>query len=883
MSKYALAFASLVGAGVSALPVTQARIPRPELSPRYILEDLTGKPLVTDGMADPKEWPTTRKAQLECANKIDGPPSKLACKVRAGFDGERIRLLVTVAVDVAKPLKTDGKWGRRDGFELAFSDTGEDAPVFMLHGYPDGTHEVTSPAAAAAAQGTVIQAAVSYGAKAGAGSWTAELALPVASLGIKPAAFRQIRFNMNVRRTCDDTWTCWWSPENGMGDLLSAGLLILPRQLPETAEMARRREAVRPLVAAEKNGDFSWSLLKGWPLSADPDRLGPNALPADAPRMSFSAGSGWAVARQAFPVTAAQLASPFCALFVPSIDEEGEVYLDGKLVASHTAKATGIAPGLLWRQPFLVDLKPLGLKPGEVPAAIHLRGNMGTGGLRKGVFLVWGKAPATAEQIYDLMVGNPKLGRRDRVPAFWRDMARERIPALPPVADEATFGRRIQRTMNLLATSTPEKRNRVRILFYGQSITQGMHSREMINVLRSRFPWAIIDFENRAIGGFGASSLVRVGAHDLYPRDADLLIFHVYGDAKSLDTIFGNVRRRNSSEILVYTHHYNWVNDPEKLKAKLEYLARDTVGWHKLAEKYQMELAPVNRDWPLFFRAHDWGLNEVMGDTVHSNVHHNTAGHALLASLVLRNFRHHPDGPVPFPDAVKRVAASGVVSKGAWQREGEGVRATAKGASLKLSFVGNRVDLLPLPTQTPGTARILIDGKSPREFRELYSCTRPSEGPYIWMPAIKRIGFGEKAIPQVESWTLTPLNVDLKKKTLSYRLAGSVTGPDGEGSKAADFVSSSGRIKLSKRDFNIIWPCTYRKKDKLPEGYTVTWDVRALFVDPWRPAAHADSTYEAPVTLVQGLSNGPHTLEIIANGDGEIPIKALLVRQPPLK
>jgi hypothetical protein len=33
-------------------------------------------------------------------------------------------------------------------------------------------------------------------------------------------------------------------------------------------------------------------------------------------------------------------------------------------------------------------------------------------------------------------------------------------------------GRGIQRTMTLLATSTPEQRNTVRILFYGQSITE---------------------------------------------------------------------------------------------------------------------------------------------------------------------------------------------------------------------------------------------------------------------------------------------------------------------------------------------------------------------------------------------------------------------------
>ena len=870
------------GPEATPMPEIQPRIPRPELRPRYILERLSGEPFEADGVAGPKEWPRTRKPQLECVNKIYKAPSKSMCKARIGFDGTRLRFLVTVDIAPSKPLKLDGKWGGRDGLELAFSDTGEDASVFLLHAYPNGTFNVSSPGAVAPELLTASKEAMAYGVKAEKGKWVAELAVPLDKLDIDPGAFRQLRFNMNVRRTCDETWACWWSPKRGITDLESAGLLILPRKLPETEVMARRREAAKPLFEAEQKGELGWRQLKDWPQTADPDRLGPTAQSADAPRVSFSTYAGWAVVRRTFKLTAEQLAQPFCALFLPCVDEEGDVYINGKLAVSHTAKATGIAPGLLWREPVLINLKKVEAEPGNVKAAVHLRGNMGTGGLRKGAFLVWGKTIPTPEQLYDFFAGNSKLGWRDRVPAFWQDFERERIPSLPPAPDEATFGKRIQRTMDLLASSTPEKRNRVRIFFYGQSITQGMHSREMINVLRSRFPWAIIDFENKAIGGFGASSLVRTGEHDLYPRDADLLIFHVYGDAKSLDTIFSNVRKRNSSDILVYTHHYNWISAPDTLLGRLDSLGRSVAEWYGLAEKYQMEVAPVYRDWPLFFRKHDWGINEVMGDTVHSNVHHNALGHTLLAKLVLRSFRHHPGNPATFPNAVKLVDldSEAVTTQGTWQRDGRGLRTTEKGASLKVTFDGNRVDILPLPCANPGTASILIDGRSPRAFPELHYCTLPSKGPYIWMPALKRVYLGENVPPQVEDWTLTPFDVDLEKKTLSFKLEGSVTGPDGEGDKAADFVSNSGRIRLAKRDFHIIWPCTYRKKDKLPDDYKITWQIRPLFLDPWRPSANADPAFERAVTLVKGLANGQHTLEIIANGDGEIPIKAITIRQP---
>ena len=49
--------------------------------------------------------------------------------------------------------------------------------------------------------------------------------------------------------------------------------------------------------------------------------------------------------------------------------------------------------------------------------------------------------------------------------------AEEAFPKPTHVGDLATLGLNIQRAMTLLATSTPQQRNTVRVLFYGQSIT----------------------------------------------------------------------------------------------------------------------------------------------------------------------------------------------------------------------------------------------------------------------------------------------------------------------------------------------------------------------------------------------------------------------------
>ena len=89
-------------------------------------------------------------------------------------------------------------------------------------------------------------------------------------------------------------------------------------------------------------------------------------------------------------------------------------------------------------------------------------------------------------------------------------------------------GAGVQRTLTLLATSTPERRNTVRILFYGQSITEQEWWKHVADDLRSRFPSANLIIENRAIGGFAAQLLIKPAEHDVYPFYPDLMILHVY-------------------------------------------------------------------------------------------------------------------------------------------------------------------------------------------------------------------------------------------------------------------------------------------------------------------------------------------------------------------
>ena len=81
------------------------------------------------------------------------------------------------------------------------------------------------------------------------------------------------------------------------------------------------------------------------------------------------------------------------------------------------------------------------------------------------------------------------------------------------------------------------------------------------------------------------------------------------------------------------------------------------------------------------------------------------------------------------------------------------------------------------------------------------------------------------------------------------------------------FLSKSGRVKIISDDY-------FRYlQSLLPEGYTESWDAIPLFVDSYTPPKVADTALDNATTLAQGLSNGPHTLELILPPNATNPIR----------
>ncbi|HTE19657.1 MAG TPA: GDSL-type esterase/lipase family protein, partial [Armatimonadota bacterium] len=218
-----------------------------------------------------------------------------------------------------------------------------------------------------------------------------------------------------------------------------------------------------------------------------------------------------------------------------------------------------------------------------------------------------------------------------------------RGPQVP--ADADVLGRGIQRTMTLLATSTPQRRNRVRILFYGQSITEQDWSKQVTAKLKERFPHADLEVENRAIGGFASQLLVRPSVHDVAPFYPDLMIFHVYGGNKEYEEIIATTRSRTTAEVLMQTDHVTkWPvvpADPNGDKGLWWDHMMNDVFLPQIAAKYDCGLLDVRTGWLKHLLKEKLEPAALLSDGVHLN----DKGNALMAELVGRYLVHRPDLP----------------------------------------------------------------------------------------------------------------------------------------------------------------------------------------------------------------------------------------------
>lgn len=441
-----------------------------------------------------------------------------------------------------------------------------------------------------------------------------------------------------------------------------------------------------------------------------------------------------------------------------------------------------------------------------------------------------------------------------------------RFPPPLTLGPVATYGRNIQRTMTLLATSTGERRHTVKILFYGQSITEQTWTKLVAEDLRRRFPHANLIIANRAIGGHSSPRLIKTMEADVLPFYPDLVIFHVYGDDVDYERIIRTIRARTTAEVLMQTDHLRRNDDPRQEVTDPAKIVRAKENWNEwmnyvflpgVARQYGAELVNQRELWKAYLRDHKLEPGELLKDNVHLNEH----GNYLMAEIVKAYLRYDPSFPPATWQGLTKI-----------YELGKDVR-LSKG-KLALAFEGNRVDVI-MKQGAGRRVRVRIDGQRPSEFPASYAFTRATHYPQSTWPTLLRVQRGEPLL--VEDWTLTLTELSPDYGEVKFTLAGSRTGADGAGVSTARFVSRSGRIVIEPGDWNLAY-CLQVFKRPISAGFQITWQVVPQFVDEFVTPEVTDATQETVVTLAQGLANGHHQLEL--SGVARSSIAAIRVYRP---
>jgi len=438
--------------------------------------------------------------------------------------------------------------------------------------------------------------------------------------------------------------------------------------------------------------------------------------------------------------------------------------------------------------------------------------------------------------------------------------------------DRAAFGRGVERSLRLLQDGTPESPQTLRILFYGQSISEDAWWRKVVAGLEARHPHTRILAQNRSLGGCAAQRLVHSVATDLKGFEPDLVIFHVFGADAEYEAIVRHLRSHSSADVLLQTDHLGraalWEDEPtdpavitrDDWSAFMNYVHLPAV-----AEKYDCGLLRQRDFWKRYLKDNDLAPADLLRD----NIHLNAAGNQLMAALVLAYLdAPAPAGLDPFNDKRVRTLLPG--------RDFQ----VADDGTIEIEFTGNRIDLVLGENVADGYAEaeinIFLDGKPPSAHLDSQAFTRATPRPGGKWPALH--GIRAEAPLVAETWTLhvrSEATADSAPDgAFFFRLEGSVTGADGEGRSDRPFISDSRRVAFDPEGWDVAHAMKLAGIEIVPEQFEIVFESYPLAGDTLRLDGKDD---REATPLLLGLSSGPHRLRL--TGPTET-VAALRIYQP---
>jgi hypothetical protein len=440
-------------------------------------------------------------------------------------------------------------------------------------------------------------------------------------------------------------------------------------------------------------------------------------------------------------------------------------------------------------------------------------------------------------------------------------------------------GAALSRTLNLLQTSTPYRRHRVRILYYGQSITRDAGNapeewyRKVTKWLEHRYPNADIETQMLAVGGFDAKAMQGPSRMDLPAFYPDLILWQNYGKYPDKADTLQWWRENTTAEIGIHNWHCGGLEKQLNSNKSIERMAYVYIP--DLAKRFGAELIDLRTPWRKRWNEQNTESKQLTSDGVHLG----PVGSQWYAEFNEAYLNHDPKVPVDPLQMVKTLVVGRDVQ---WN-----------GKTLTVPFQGNRIEVLAQPgTNSPfATAVIRIDGKKPSQFAEAYVFSRPNDAvDHDWPWQTASPSAIDSAAPRLlEDWTLTIESIDYPNKrsavACTFSVSGSLTQKDGVGSCDRRFVSNSGRVVIDPSAWAHLWDAKHANaKTTLSRGAQFHWKVLPLHSDTY-PTVNSNPTdpaHEHWTLLASGISNTNHTLTLTATGDMAPPIAEVRVYRPPL-
>lgn len=380
----------------------------------------------------------------------------------------------------------------------------------------------------------------------------------------------------------------------------------------------------------------------------------------------------------------------------------------------------------------------------------------------------------------------------------------------------------------------------------------------LIELIRQRFPDAPEIVYKKMVGNSVPYQYIRGWArHLVVPDQPDLVLAYTNGKPDDLEKLILEIRRYSTADIIIPTLH--WRERENKVWPDPETPTDiDPAAMRAICEKYGVEFVENRRQWGQYLTDNNLPIEALLKDAVHQSPYG--------AKIINRNIAAHIQKP---------PAGFAYNSRDRERRliVGKSGQIHIDGDTTTVTFTGNRIDLIADTSPTGGSATVTIDG-IPGDELPVFAAT------YI-QPDSKNaragrspprdcsphgIEIGPTAVPQ--SWTITMIS-----DSGDFQLTGSQTGPDGTGNSAQRFTSNSRQITIA--------PDLWRRSEYNRTGDNFTFDVLRTSVGT--VSLRSQEAGRARIRLALGLTNGPHELKLVTDGNQESAAFAFDVFEPPIR